>query len=98
MRMLALLLFIAPLLAQDPPAKPPVAPAAPAPDAVPAAAAPAAAPTPVPDAEQWLTGSIDIGYRWSTGVGGSYETYRSIVNLGSGPKLLGTEFTIIDPK
>lgn len=54
--------------------------------------------TPVPDTEQWLTGSIEIGYRWRTGVAGSHETYRSIVNLGSGPKLLGTEFTIIDPK
>jgi len=54
--------------------------------------------TPVPDAEQWLTGSVDLGYRWRKGVGGSFETYRSIVNLGSGPKLLGTDFTIIDPK
>ena len=31
-------------------------------------------------------------------MGGSFDTYRSIVNLGSGPKLFGTEFTIIDPK
>jgi hypothetical protein len=55
-------------------------------------------PTPVPDTGQWLTGSIDFGYRWRTGVGGSFDTYRSVVNLGSGPKLLGTEFTITDPK
>ena len=31
-------------------------------------------------------------------MGGSFDTYRSIVNLGSGPKLLGAEFTITDPK
>ncbi len=54
--------------------------------------------TPVPNAEQAITGSVDLGYRWNAGVGGSFETYRSIVNLGSGPKLLGTEFTILDPK
>lgn len=53
---------------------------------------------PVPADETWLTGSVDLGYRWVTGVGGSFDTYRSIVDLGSGPKLLGTEFTILDPK
>ena len=56
-------------------------------------------PSPKPEpAESWLTGSIDLGYRWRTDIGGSANTYRSIVNLGSGPKLLGTEFTIADPK
>src|SRR5262249_15626621 len=54
--------------------------------------------SPVPADEPSLTGSIDVGYRWLTGVGGSFETYRSIVNLGSGPKLLGTEFTLLDHK
>ena len=39
-----------------------------------------------------------MGYRWRTGVAGSFDTYRSIVNLGSGPKLLGAEFTLTDPK
>lgn len=29
---------------------------------------------------------------------GSLNTYRSVVDLGSGPKLLRTEFTILDPK
>ncbi len=57
-----------------------------------------AAASPVPTTESWLTGSIDFGYRWRTGVGGSLDTYRSIVNLGSGPKLFGADFTIIDPK
>jgi hypothetical protein len=55
-------------------------------------------PSPVPSAESRLTGSIDVGYRWRTDVGGSFDTYRSIVNLGSGPKLLGADFTITDPK
>jgi hypothetical protein len=99
------------LAAQDTPA--PVAPvdpqtkAAPPADAAqkPDAAKPAdaaqkteAAASPVPLAESWLTGSIDLGYRWRTGVAGSFDTYRSIVNLGSGPKLLGADFTITDPK
>ncbi|HWZ32086.1 MAG TPA: hypothetical protein VNX18_12165 [Bryobacteraceae bacterium] len=61
-------------------------PAAPAPE------------SPVPSSESWLTGSIDLGYRWNTGVGGSMDTYRSIINLGSGPKLLGADFTIADPQ
>ena len=39
-----------------------------------------------------------MGYRWDTGVAGSLDAYRSFVNLGSGPKLLGTEFTLTDPK
>ena len=64
-----------------------------------AASTPAAeTPSPVPSAESWLTGSIDVGYRWRTDVGGSFDTYRSIVNLGSGPKLLGTDFTLTDPQ
>ena len=49
-----------------------------------AAASKDAAPSPVPSTETWLSGSIDLGYRWRTGVAGSFESYRSIVNLGSG--------------
>jgi len=58
----------------------------------------AAAASPVPAGEPWFTGSIDLGYSWLTGVGGNFDAYRSIVDLGSGPKLLGTEFTVTDPK
>src|ERR1700693_2665346 len=54
--------------------------------------------TPCPETVQWLPGSIDLGYRWNTGVSGSLETYRSVVNLGSGPKFFGADFTIVDPK
>jgi hypothetical protein len=53
---------------------------------------------PAPAEESRLTGSIDFGYRWRSGVGGSFDSYRSLVNLGSGPKLLGTEFTVLGLK
>ena len=54
--------------------------------------------SPVPSTEPILTGWIDLGYVWNTGVGGSYDTYRSIIDVHSGPKLLGTDFTLADPK
>ncbi len=93
---------LGPLAAQQatPPTTPQQAtPPAPA-DAKVVASPPAAEPTPspVPADDSWLMGSIDVGYRWNTGVGGSFDSYRDIVNLGSGPKLLGADFTITDPK
>jgi hypothetical protein len=57
-----------------------------------------AAASPVPAAEGDITGWIDFGYRFTSGVNGSLETYRSIVNLGAGPKLFGADFTVVDPK
>ncbi len=54
--------------------------------------------SPVPTDESWLSGSVDIGYRWRSDPGGSFDAYRSIVNLGSGVKLLSTELTVLDPK
>jgi hypothetical protein len=65
--------------------------------ATPAKAAEKAA-SPAPSTEQWITGSFDFGYRWVGDVRGSLPTYRSIVNLGDGPKLTGLDFTITDPK
>ena len=56
------------------------------------------APAPAPVDTSWLTGYIDVGYRWQTGVGGSFDTYRTMVDLGSGPKLIGADFTLTDPK
>jgi hypothetical protein len=104
MKILLALAIIVPLAAQTPPATAPAAAPAPAADqapaaapATPAAAAAAPAASPVPSGESWLTGYIDLGYQWA-GTGGSYPTYRSVVNLGSGPKLTGADFTIIDPK
>jgi hypothetical protein len=90
--------------------KPPAAaPATAAPqDAKPAVAAPAAtaaaapagatAASPVPSSEAVFTGWIDFGYTWRGDVAGNFDAYRSFVNLGSGPKLIGTEFTLTDPK
>ena len=53
--------------------------------------------SPVPSTESSVTGWIDLGYRWVSATGGSFDTYRSFVNLGSGPKLLGTEFSLTGP-
>jgi hypothetical protein len=92
-----------PLVAQPPTAPPPAAqqpaPAAPAPQqSSPTATAGAGPASPVPSSESWLSGYLEASYRWRSDVGGSFETYRSIVNLGSGPKLIGTDFTILDRK
>ncbi len=69
-----------------------------APQELTASATPAAAPAPAPSDQDWISGWFEVGYRWDTGVAGSLDTYRTFVNLGSGPKLLGTEFTLTDPK
>src|SRR5262245_6019866 len=61
-----------------------------------AAAPPAGIPAAAGD--QWLTGSFDVGYRWKTKVGGNENVYRSVVDLGEGPKLLDADFTIQDPQ
>lgn len=79
-----------------PPAPPQTDPAAADQKAPDPKAAPAA--SPVPSGDNWFTGSIDLGYRWRTNVDGSLNTYRSLVNLGEGPKLLGGDVTILDPK
>jgi hypothetical protein len=77
----------------------PAQPAAPAAEAQATTAAPAqaSADNPAPTAAENFHGSIDFGYRWLTGVNGSMDEYRSVVNLGQGPKLFGLEFTLTDP-
>ncbi len=47
--------------------------------------------------EPWLTGTLDFGYRWVGEVRGDYNTYRSVVNLGAGPKLFGADLRFEDP-
>lgn len=104
---LALLLAV-PGMAQQaaPPAQPPAGqkPA----EAAPAAQAPAAeqkteakaeekAASPAPATESWLTGYLDLGYRWVNNYGNTPE-YRSVVNLPEGPRVLGFDFTVQDPK
>src|SRR5262249_50876984 len=54
--------------------------------------------SPAPSGEQWVSGSLDFGYRWLTDVGGNFQEYRSVVNLGEGPKLFGLDLSFIDPK
>ena len=61
------------------------------------AAADASSASPTPSTEPWITGTVDFGFRF-TSVGGSNDVYRSVVNLGQGPRLLGLDFTIVDPK
>jgi hypothetical protein len=59
---------------------------------------PPAASVPAPAADRWLTGTMDLGYRWRTDPGGNNNVYRSIVDLGEGPKFLNADFSIIDAK
>ena len=51
---------------------------------------------PAPSTEPVLTGSIDLGYRF-TSIGGSSDVYNSVVNLHDGPRLIGLQFTLTDP-
>src|SRR5262249_6270975 len=50
--------------------------------------------SPAPTTEPWISGYADIGYRWLTDVQGSYQQYRSIVDLGEGPKLFGFDVAL----
>lgn len=54
--------------------------------------------SPAPAGEQWFTGSVDLGNRWSINQHGNFAQYRSVVNLREGPKLNGLDFTLFDPK
>ena len=104
MRLLLAFLFLVPVWAQPPAADadqqaktdPPAA-QAPAQPAT-TTAQQAAAESPAPATEPWITGSIYLGYRGVTSVTGSLPEYRSVVDLGSGLKLLDLNFTIQDPK
>jgi len=54
--------------------------------------------TPAPAVkEEQITGTLDLGYRWRLGAGGSQDVYRSLVNVGEGPKLFGAETSIRRP-
>jgi len=48
-------------------------------------------------AEPSLAGAIDFGYRWRSDVSGNFNTYRSIVNLGAGPRLFGLDAKVQNP-
>lgn len=92
MRLPLALLLTLPLLAQQP--DKPAAPDAQAP----AKTEQKAEASPVPDTENWLTGSIDLGYRFRTDVRGNYQQYRSVVNQFEGLRLFNLDFTLQDPK
>ena len=77
---------------------PPATPAAGSQTAAPAEASAPKAENPAPSTEDWLTGSVDFGYRWLTDIRGNLDEYRSVVNLGQGPKLFGLDMTVTDPK
>src|SRR4051812_17603708 len=111
MRLLPIFLMILPVFGQQPAeqAKPveqakPAAQTAPAAATPPAEQAPAAASdekaaaSPAPSTESWINGSVDFGYRWVPDVVGNFQQYRSVVNLGEGPKLFGFDLTLQDPK
>lgn len=55
-------------------------------------------PSSIPSGERWLTGWVEFGYRQDFGPNGSLSTYRSVVNLGSGPKLTGFDFSFTNLK
>ena len=67
----------------------------------PAAADSAPAPKPAP--EGFKLGDYDghadfeIGYRWTSDVRGSLDVYRSMVNLGDGPRLLNADLSLRAP-
>jgi hypothetical protein len=50
-----------------------------------------------PAQEPPLSGSVDIGYRSLLTRAGSLDAFRSVVNLGAGPKLFGSEARFAQP-
>src|ERR1051326_8336937 len=83
MRMLFVLSLALPLLAQEP-QKP----------AEQAGGSTSATATDVTPRDTGIEGYIDTGYRWVDFRGGSFDTYRSVVNLGEGPKLFDVDALI----
>ena len=51
----------------------------------------AAAPAATPDKESWIQGNIDVGARYVSHVDGSWNTYRSIVNLNDGLRIASAD-------
>jgi hypothetical protein len=84
------LLLVVPLLAQEPAAKPEQKPAAEQP----------AAESPAPAGEKLWSGYAEVGARWLSNVGGDFQTYRSVVNLGEGIRITSLElnYRAVDKK
>lgn len=69
-------------------------------EAKPAEAKPEAAKpeeSPAPAVERAVQGSIEVGARWVSDVGGNFNAYRSIVNLGEGVRLTEIDLKVTDP-
>jgi hypothetical protein len=100
MRLLLLIPVFAGILAaqeQPAPAAPATVPAtAPvqAPAGAPAAAPAPDQPAPAAVSDSPISGSVEVGYRFVSGVGGSQDVYDSTVNLGQGLRLIGLDFTV----
>jgi hypothetical protein len=45
-----------------------------------------------------MSGSVEVGYRWLGTLHGNENVYRSVVNLGEGPRLLGFDYHYLAPK
>jgi hypothetical protein len=58
----------------------------------------AAAASPLPAEDSWISLSADVGYRWVQEIQGNKDTYRSVVNLAEGVRLLGLDLTLRDTK
>jgi hypothetical protein len=58
---------------------------------------PAAPEIPSPVEEKKLSFSVEAGNRWVQDVRGSSDVYRSVVNLGEGPRLFGAQAQYVDP-
>jgi hypothetical protein len=59
--------------------------------------APAAADTSTPAKEKIFEGVFDVGARWVSTVGGDMNTYRSVVNLGEGVRVVNVDLRILPP-
>ncbi len=84
-------LLLLPLAAQDKPAAPAEAAKT---TAAKVEEAPPAADTDAKSSDLTVTWNADFGYRFRTDVRGSLDAYRSVVNLGEGPKLFSIDLSI----
>jgi len=51
----------------------------------------------VPSDEAPVTGAMEVGYRWLGDVGGNFNAYRSVVDLGEGVRVLNLDTRLADP-
>ena len=97
---LLICLLLTPLLCAQETASPKPAQETAAPEPAKETASPEPAKEPQPPAPVFgmdTTGTLDVGYRWNVGLRGSEDLYRSLVNLGEGPRLLGANLTMNSP-